>query len=49
MESPIRPILFRRCRSKKEYSNDGSGEMIEAILKAREVRGKIAESFTGAL
>ena len=21
--SPMRPIIFRRCRSKKEYSDDG--------------------------
>ena len=46
--SPIRPIIFRRCRSEKEYSDDDGGEMIGAILKAHEVRGKTAESLTDA-
>ena len=45
-ESPMRPILFRQCRSKKEYSDDGGSEMIGVILKAREAREKIAESLT---
>ena len=43
----MRQILFRRCRSEKEYSDDGSGEMIGAILKAREACGKTAKSLTG--
>ena len=34
----MRRILFQRCRSEKEYSDDGGGEMIGAILKAREAR-----------
>lgn len=42
MESPMRPILFRRRRSEKEYSDDGSGEMIGAILI---VRGSAWKNF----
>ena len=42
------PILFPRRRSEQVNSNDGSGEVIGAVLKAREVRGKVAESLTGA-
>ena len=41
----IRPILFRQCRSGQVDSDDGGGEVIEAVLKAR---GKAAESLTGA-
>jgi len=37
--SLTRPILFRWCRSEKDGSNNGGGEMIKAILKAREMRG----------
>ena len=47
VESSIRPILLRWCRSEKEDSDDGGGELIEAILMACEVRGKAAESLTG--
>ena len=39
----MRLILFCRCRSEKEYSDDGGDEMIGAILKACEALGKIAE------
>ena len=42
------PILFRRRRSEQVDSDDGGGEVIEAVLKAREARGKAAESLTGA-
>jgi len=41
----MRPILFRRCRSKQDDSDDDGGEVIGAILKAR---GKAAESLTGS-
>ena len=44
----MRPILLRLCRSEKDDSDDGSGELIEAILMAREACGKTAESLTGA-
>ena len=44
----MRRILFQRCRSEKEYSDDGGGEMIGAILKAREACGKTAKSLTDA-
>ena len=44
----IRPILFQRCRSEQMDSDDGGGEVIGAILKAREARGNSAESLTGA-
>ena len=48
MESPIRLIFLRLCRSEKDDSDDGGGELIEATLMAREARGKAAESLTGA-
>ena len=41
----MRPILFRRCRSEQDDSDDGAGEVIGAIMKAR---GKAAESLIGA-
>ena len=41
----MRPILFRRCRSEKDYFDDDGSEMIGAILKAC---GKTAKSLTGA-
>ena len=44
----IRPILFRRRRLEQVDSDDGGGELIEAVLKAREARGNSAESLTGA-
>ena len=44
----IRPILFRRRRSEKVDFDDGGGEVIGAVLKAREVRGNSTESLTGA-
>ena len=44
----IRPILFRQRRSKQVDSDDGGGELIGAVLKAREARGNSAESLTGA-
>ena len=47
MLSLIRPILFRRRRSEQVDSDDGGGELIEAVLKAREARGNSAESLTG--
>ena len=40
----MRPILFRRCRSEQDNSDDGGGEVIGAILKAR---GKPAKSLIG--
>ena len=43
----IRPILFRRRRSEQVDSDDGGGELIGAVLKAREARGNFAESLTG--
>ena len=44
----IRPILFRQCRSEQVDSDDGGGEVIRAVLKAREARVKAAESLTSA-
>ena len=44
----IRPILFRRRRSEQVDSIDGGGELIGAVLKAREAHGNSAESLTGA-
>ena len=44
----IRPILFRRRRSEQVDSDDGGGELIGAVLKARVARGNSAESLTGA-
>ena len=44
----MRPILFWGHRSEQDNSDDGGGEVIGAVLKAREVRGKAAESLTGA-
>ena len=44
----IRPILFQRRRSEQMDSDDGGGEVIGAVLKAREARGNSAESLTGA-
>ena len=44
----IRPILFWRRRSEQVDSDDIDGEVIGAVLKAREARGKAAESLTGA-
>ena len=41
----MRPILFRRCRSEKEYSDDGSSEMIRAILTARSSAWKNCQIF----
>ena len=40
----IRPILFRRRRSEQVDSDDGGGELIGAVLKAR---GNSAKSLTG--
>ena len=40
----MRPILFQRCRSEQDNSDDGDGEVIGAILK---VRGEAAESLIG--
>ena len=34
----MRPILFRRHRSEQENFDDGGGEVIGAVLKARERR-----------
>ena len=44
----MRPILLRWCKSEKGNFDDGGGELIEEIWMAREVRGKAAESLTGA-
>ena len=41
----MRLILFRRCRSEQDDSDEGGSEVIGAIMK---VRGKVAESLTGA-
>ena len=46
--SPMRPILLRWCRSEKDDFDDGSDELIGAILMAREACGKAVESLTGA-
>ena len=43
----IRPILFRRRRSKQVDSDDGGGELIGAVLKAREACGNSTESLIG--
>ena len=42
------PILFRRRRSEQVNSDDGDGEVIGAVLKAREARGKAIESLTSS-
>ena len=42
----IRPILFRRRRSEQVDSDDGGGELIRAVMKARVARGNSAESLT---
>ena len=47
VKSPMRPILLRWCRSEKDDSDDGGGELIGAILMACEMREKAAESLTG--
>ena len=44
----MRLIFLRLCRSEKDDSNDGDGELIGAILMAREARGQDAESLIGA-
>ena len=44
----IRPIFLRLCRSEKDDSDEGGGELIGATLVAREARGQAAESLTGA-
>ena len=44
----IRPILFWRRRSEQVDSDEGGGELIGAVLKAREARGNSTESLTGA-
>ena len=44
----MRPIFLQLCRSEKDDSDDGGGELIGAILMAREARGQAAESLTGA-
>ena len=41
----MKPILFRKCRSKKDESNGGKGNKIEATLVAREARGKFGRNF----
>ena len=48
MGIPIRLIFLRLCRSEKDDSDDDDGELIGAILIAREARGQAAESLTGA-
>ena len=48
MGALIRPILFWRRRLEQVDSDDGGGEVIGAILKVREKRGKAAVSLTGA-
>ena len=48
MGIPIRSIFLRLCRSKKEDSDDDGGELIEAILMAREAHGQATESLTCA-
>ena len=44
----MRPIFLRLCRSEKDDSDDGGGELIGAILMAHEARGKATESLTDA-
>ena len=48
MVSPMRPIFLQLCRSEKYDSDDGGGELIGAILMARETRGQAVEYLTGA-
>ena len=47
MGCPMRPIFLRLCRSEKDDSDDGGGELIGAILMVREARGQATESLTG--
>ena len=44
----MRLIFLWFCRSEKDDSDDGGGELIGAILMAREARGKAVVSLTGA-
>ena len=44
----IRLILFRQRRSEQVDSDDDNGEVIGAVLKAHEARGKAVESLAGA-
>ena len=48
MGIPIRSIFLRLCRSEKDDSDEGGGELIGATLVAREARGQAAEYLTGA-
>ena len=44
----MRLIFLWLCRSEKDDSDDGDGELIGEIWMARKARGKAAESLTGA-
>ena len=48
MGIPIRTIFLRLCRSEKDDSDEGGGELIEATLVVRGAREQAAESLTGA-
>ena len=48
MGALIRPILFWQRRLEQVDSDDDNSEVIGAVLKACEKRGKAAESLTGA-
>ena len=41
----MKPILFRKCRSKKDESNGGKGNKIGATLVTREARGKFGQNL----
>ena len=45
MDCPIKPILFRKCRSEKDDSDDVDGNKSGATLVARETRGIICRNF----
>ena len=42
---PMKPTLFQKCRSKKDESDGGGGNKIEATLVVREARVNIGENF----
>ena len=45
MGYPMKPILFRRCRSEKDDSDGASSHKIGATLVAREAHGIICRNF----
>ena len=44
-DCPMKPFLFRRCRSEKDDSDGVDGNKIRATLVTREARGIICRNF----